>query len=63
MQRNGDALAELVRSRDPRRFETALGGDTARVHPVYDLWLRLTGRGNSIDATRRMPAAGGGTPT
>jgi 1-acyl-sn-glycerol-3-phosphate acyltransferase len=59
MQRNGEALAELVRGRDPRTFETLLGGDAARVHPVYDLWLRLTGRGNSIDATRRMPAAGG----
>ncbi|MBM3679576.1 MAG: hypothetical protein FJW96_17130 [Actinobacteria bacterium] len=59
MQRNGEALAELVRARDPRRFETVLGGKAAQVHPVYDLWLRLTGRGNSIDATRRGTAAGG----
>jgi len=59
MQRNGDALAALVRARDPRAFDTVLGGDAARVHPVYDLWLRLTGRGNSIDATRRRPATAG----
>lgn len=52
MRHNGEALATLVRGRDPRAFEMLIGG-AARVHPVYDLWLRLTGRGNAIDATRR----------
>jgi len=57
MQANGDALAPLVRARDPRAFETLVGG-AARIHPVYDLWLRLTGRGTAIDATRRIGEGG-----
>ena len=53
MEANRVALADAVRSRDSRRFRTVLGGDHARVNPVYDLWLRFTGRGHSIDVARR----------
>ncbi len=54
MQANADALATDVRSRDPARFLCLLGGE-ARVHPVYDLWLRLTGRGRGIEVDHRRP--------
>lgn len=56
------ALASRVISRDPAQFETWSGGRTA-VHPIYDLWLRATGRQNRIDAdlrSREAPAAKGG---
>lgn len=52
MQANADALAEAVRAREPGRFETVLGGG-ARVHPVYDLWLKLRGRGRGIELDHR----------
>lgn len=52
MQSNADALAVAVRSRDPGRFECVLGGE-ARVHPVYDFWLRLMGRGRGIGLAHR----------
>lgn len=51
MARNGEALASLVIARDPTPFTDALRSK-ASVHPVYDLWLSMTGRGRSIDATR-----------
>lgn len=47
MRANAAALADLVRTRDASAFETFLGGGS-RIHPVYDLWLRVTGRGNAI---------------
>ena len=53
---NRVALADAVQSRDPARFGLVLGGDQAQVHPVYDLWLRLTGRGRAIDVSRRAGA-------
>ena len=54
MQANADALAALVRARDPEPFETVIGGDAPRINPVYDLWLRATGRAGEIPG-RRTP--------
>ena len=54
MESNRLALSDAVQSRDPQRFRVMLGGDDARVNPVYDLWLRLSGRGRSIDVARRV---------
>ncbi len=55
MQSNADALAELVRARDPSAFEI-LDAKTARaegrINPVYDLMLRLRGRPGAIPARR-----------
>lgn len=51
MQSNADALAALVRAREPGAFTDLLGGPEAgpaRVHPVYDLYLRLTGRAGRL---------------
>jgi 1-acyl-sn-glycerol-3-phosphate acyltransferase len=59
MARNGEALASLVVAREPAAFTDALRSK-ASIHPVYDLWLSMTGRGRSIDASRRsvpVPAA------
>jgi len=55
MQENQDSLAQAVRGRAPSVFECLVGGDAARVHPVYDLWLALTGRSGAI-APRREGA-------
>jgi len=47
MQRNQDALAALVRARDAAAFEPLAPSFAPRVsgtNPVYDLWLRITGR-------------------
>lgn len=52
MQANADELARAVRSRDAGRFVGVLGGE-ARVHPVYDLWLRATGRSRGIELGHR----------
>ncbi len=57
MASNGAALAELVRRRDPAAFEDALARRSS-VHPVYDLWLSLTGRGRGIETTHRGEGAG-----
>ncbi len=46
-------LAESVVARNPDAFEALLGGDAARINPLYDLWLRLRGRGGAIAARRR----------
>jgi len=51
MQENADALAELARRRDPEFFATDIG-DRTRTSPVYDLLLRLRGRGGEIAARR-----------
>jgi len=56
MQSNQSALALAVRSRDASRFVCLLGGDVARVHPVYDAWLRMTGRRTGIDLSHRSTA-------
>lgn len=62
MQANADELAKLVMARDPGAFEVIIGGDGvgAAVHPVYDLWLRVTGRSAKIDAVRRGGSGLGG---
>jgi 1-acyl-sn-glycerol-3-phosphate acyltransferase len=68
MQANADALAALVRARDPGAFTNLLGAGpatgAARVHPVYDLYLRLTGRSGRLTtrAERLAPAHQGGRP-
>lgn len=43
MQRNNDALSELVKARDPAPFDLLEGGDAPRINPVYDLLLSLRG--------------------
>lgn len=59
MQRNADALAETVMGRDPDAFATILGG-ASRVHPLYDLLLRLRGKSASLDdGGRALRHAGG----
>ena len=55
MDANAAALAALVQSRDPARFTLLQGGQGARTHPVYDLWLRLTGRDPGIETAHRAP--------
>ncbi len=47
-----EALAAAVASRDPDRFER-LDGGASTVHPVYDWWLRATGRSGGIDGEGR----------
>ena len=53
MNRNASELARLSQSRDASAFDTLVGGSGARTHPVYDLWLRLTGRNPSIEVAHR----------
>ncbi len=53
MRCNGDALALAVRARDPNAFVDLIGG-RASVHPVYDAWLWMTGRGRSIETQHRV---------
>lgn len=53
MNANAAGLAHAVRGRDPGAFELVLGGGSARIHPVYDAFLRLTGRGTAIDTAHR----------
>ena len=48
MRANQAALAELVRARNAAAFEPFAPSFRPKVsgtNPVYDLWLRLTGRG------------------
>lgn len=51
MRENARELARLVIARDERPFETLIDG-AARGGP-YAWWLRVTGRGAEIDASRR----------
>jgi 1-acyl-sn-glycerol-3-phosphate acyltransferase len=63
MQANADALAELVKAREPGGFETVLGGEGAAINPLYDWWLRLRGQRAELRAKDRgmgEPGAGGG---
>ncbi|MBL9147690.1 MAG: lysophospholipid acyltransferase family protein [Phycisphaerae bacterium] len=55
MRGNAESLAALVRARDASAFQAALGKG-AGAHPVYDLWLRLRGKGRSIDTSHRHAA-------
>ncbi|MCA9286741.1 MAG: lysophospholipid acyltransferase family protein [Phycisphaerales bacterium] len=59
LQAEADRLALLVRARDPEPFETLVGDEQASIQPVYDLWLRVTGRGGAIAARRRAEEATG----
>lgn len=52
MRQGAAALAEAVISRDADRFELLAGAGTS-VHPIYDAWLRLTGRSGAIDGDGR----------
>ena len=55
MNANGAALAAATSSRDPSAFDTLVGGGSARIHPVYDAFLRLTGRRTAIETAHRAP--------
>lgn len=56
MRTNASELASLAINRDETRFETLTAGRSGGTSPVYDLWLRLFGRANRIEATSRKPA-------
>lgn len=62
MQANGSALARLVEARDPAAFDTLAGGGQARIHPLYDLFLRMTGRSTAIQLDHRRPRARNAAP-
>ena len=56
MRDNQRQLAELVRARDRSAFEPlspAFAPKVSGTNPVYDLWLRVTGRGNEALGTAR----------
>lgn len=56
MRSNAETLSKLVIAREPSAFENLIGGDhaaTGRVHPVYDAFLRLTGRSGKVEAKQR----------
>lgn len=53
MNDNARSLARLAMARDPRAFETLSGGGRAQIHPLYDAFLRLTGRSTGIDTAHR----------
>ncbi|TVQ52789.1 MAG: acyltransferase [Phycisphaerales bacterium] len=57
MQECQSRLAELVMQRDPRQFTSLIGGETARINPIYDWWLRLRGKSGGIEARRPTHAA------
>jgi 1-acyl-sn-glycerol-3-phosphate acyltransferase len=57
-------LAEAVRSRDEASFVPLVAGagrGGSGNHPIYDLWLRGTGRSTSIEVGHRAGAAEGST--
>ncbi|MEM7622423.1 MAG: lysophospholipid acyltransferase family protein [Planctomycetota bacterium] len=57
MAENAARLAGLVIARDPANFEAILGGESTRVHPAYDLWMRLRGKAGAIDDGRDRAAS------
>jgi len=57
MQANAAALAELVIARDAAAFEPLLAAKPPRVHPLYDWYLRLTGRQRALGAERQKGVA------
>jgi hypothetical protein len=61
MRANQAALAELVRAREAAAFEPLSPSFRAKVsgtNPVYDLWLRLTGRsGGELGEAREKRGA------
>lgn len=54
-------LAVLAMARDPRAFAFVVGrgAGSARVNPVYDLWLKLRGRGSGAIESSRVPGTTG----
>lgn len=52
MRENAASLAELVSTRDPSAFEDLFARSGSRVHPVYDLVLRLRGQSPKLTARR-----------
>lgn len=56
MRGNAESLAAAVRARDASAFQVAVGKG-AGAHPVYDLWLRIRGKGRSIDTAHRRSAS------
>jgi hypothetical protein len=62
MTRAAAELASAVQSRDPSRFVPVVAQREGRIHPVYNVWLRLRGRSASVrDARHAAPR--GATPT
>jgi 1-acyl-sn-glycerol-3-phosphate acyltransferase len=57
MNANASALALVVQGRDPAACESISGGAAGRIHPVYDAFLRLTGRRTSIETAHRAKGA------
>ena len=57
MNDNAVELARCVQSRDPAHFDTMTGGGAARIHPLYDMLLRATGRATSIETGHREGGA------
>lgn len=60
MERNAGRLAAAARARDERAFTAIVGGGAARIHPVYDAWLRLRGRHGAIVDRRSRDSGTGG---
>ena len=62
MQANSAALAEAVISRDDGRFDVLVGRSSeagaARVNPLYDVWMRATGRAGAVRAREQRPTSG-----
>lgn len=58
MRENAESLASRVRTRDPEQFRILHGKGMAQTNPVYDAYLRLRGRGGSIQAKRRDEPVG-----
>lgn len=55
-------LAALSIARDPAAFEVLLGKEDGQINPLYDLWLRMTGRTGTINAKRRDKQRGKSSP-
>ncbi len=57
------ALAQAVMSRDPAYFEPLQGAGPTSINPLYDLWQRVTGKGNAIEVRARpAPKPAASTP-
>ncbi|MEM7629539.1 MAG: hypothetical protein AAF356_08990 [Planctomycetota bacterium] len=56
MEDNRVALGDLVTARDPEAMIDLIGGEASNGNPIFDLWLRLRGRGGGIDDARDRAA-------
>jgi hypothetical protein len=54
-------LAALAMARDPAPFSVLIGRDATAVNPIYDLWLRLRGKGAATIQSERVPGSHNGT--